>query len=138
MKLVFAIIILIHGIIHLMGFVKAFQLADINPVTQSISKPLGMLWLFTALFFVIAAVLFYLKIEWWFVLAFIAIFISQTLIIIYWKESKFGTLANIIILIPAILGLATYNFETAFFEMILLLALPRAITSPLMMLLFAV
>ena len=33
-----AIITLIHGLIHLMGFTKAFNYAEINQLTQPISK----------------------------------------------------------------------------------------------------
>lgn len=107
MKLVFAILILIHGIIHLIGFVKAFQLAVINPEGQSISKPMGMLWIFTTTLFLMTTILYLLKNEWWFFIAIPAVIISQILIIIYWKDAKFGTLANIIILIPTIIGLVT-------------------------------
>jgi len=47
-KVIFASIITIHGLIHLMGFVKAFQLAEINQLTKAIPKPIGLLWLISA------------------------------------------------------------------------------------------
>jgi hypothetical protein len=34
-----------------MGFVKGFQLAEISQLTQSISKPMGVLWLFATILF---------------------------------------------------------------------------------------
>jgi hypothetical protein len=59
MTLVFAIVLVVHGLIHAIGFAKAFGLADLPELTQPISPLLGALWLLTALlFFVAAAALF--------------------------------------------------------------------------------
>jgi hypothetical protein len=38
MKFLLPLILLIHGIIHLMGFAKAFNYAEINQLTQPIPK----------------------------------------------------------------------------------------------------
>lgn len=114
MKYIFGFLLLVHGLIHLMGFVKGFQLAEISQLTQSISKPMGVLWLFATILFLFSFFLFLFKKEWWFFLVIGAVIISQILIIIYWKEAKFATVANIIILIPAIIGFATYNFENTY------------------------
>ena len=57
-EICFAFIIIIHALIHVMGFAKAFQLADINQLTQSISKPIEILWVFAALLFMLSRVLF--------------------------------------------------------------------------------
>jgi len=111
MRLALAILILIHGLIHFMGFAKAFKLADINQLSQSISKPFGMLWLIASAMFTFAVALFLLKNNWWSILAIIALVLSQTLIILFWNDAKFGTIANILILIFAIIGMATSNFE---------------------------
>jgi hypothetical protein len=47
----------------------------------------------------------------WWVFGLIAIFISQLLIISFWKDAKFGTVANLIILIPVLIGLAHHQFQ---------------------------
>ncbi|MFD1163926.1 DUF6544 family protein [Hwangdonia seohaensis] len=112
MNFIFGGILLIHALIHLMGFAKAFQLANINQLTQSISKPIGMLWFFTALLFVLSAVLFFMKKEWWFVVALVALIISQILIILLWKDAKYGTIPNIIILIVSISAFGNYQFQS--------------------------
>jgi hypothetical protein len=39
MKTAIIVIILLHGLIHLMGFVKSFGLADISELTLPISSP---------------------------------------------------------------------------------------------------
>ena len=45
MKHLFCILILLHGLIHLMGFLKAFQITEMNQLQTPISKPMGILWL---------------------------------------------------------------------------------------------
>lgn len=97
-KAVFAIIIVMHGLIHLMGFVKAFQLAETNQLTQTIQKPVGLLWLIAALLFIAGAVIFLLKNDWWWMITATALLLSELLIIMYWQDAKYGTIANVIIL----------------------------------------
>ena len=106
MKYLFGVILLVHGLIHVMGFTKSFQLAEMNQLSQSISKPFGILWLFTFFLFLMAAVLFFLKKEEWPILAILAVVISQTLIILYWKDAKYGTIVNFIVLL---ISLSTYG-----------------------------
>jgi hypothetical protein len=103
LKIIFFIIIIVHGLIHLMGFVKAFKLAPMDQLTQPISKPVGLLWLLTALLFLAAVFLFLRRPEFWWIIAAPAIIISQVLIILSWRDAKFGTIANLIILLNIIL-----------------------------------
>ena len=39
MKIFFAIFLVIHGLIHLIGTAKAFGVADIPQLTQQIARP---------------------------------------------------------------------------------------------------
>lgn len=114
MRFVFMIFIIIHGLIHLIGFAKAFNFIEIQQWTHSISKSLGLLWMLAAILFIIVALLYGIQKDYWVVVTFIAIVVSQTLIIIYWKEAKFGTIANLIILVVAILYLVTVNFKNTY------------------------
>ncbi|GAA4941160.1 hypothetical protein GCM10023314_12660 [Algibacter agarivorans] len=111
MKWVFTIILLSHGLIHLMGFTKAFQLTEINLLTQSIPKPLGVLWAFASFLFLLIVFLFFLKIKWWFTIAFIAVIISQFLIVTYRKDAKFGTFINIVILLVSLVAYGNFQFN---------------------------
>lgn len=113
-KYIFGFVLLVHGLIHLIGFAKAFQLARIDQLSMSISKPLGLVWLLTGIFFIVTFALAILKKEWWPILAIIAIVVSQVLIIIFWKDVKFGTIANIIILMVSITGFATIQFGNSY------------------------
>ena len=81
LKYLIPIILFAHGFIHIMGFAKAFNYANVTQLTKEISKPNGMLWLLAATLFTVAAVLCLLKKKSWVYLAFIAVIISQVLII---------------------------------------------------------
>jgi len=48
MKTFFAVFLVVHGLIHLLGTAKAFDVADIPQLTQQIARPLGILWLLAA------------------------------------------------------------------------------------------
>jgi hypothetical protein len=104
MKTVFLIFILIHGVIHLLGFAKAFQLADVSQLTQPISKPAGIFWLITAALFVVSFCFLLLNNHSWWIVAGTAVLFSQSLIIQSWTDAKFGSIANVIILIPVIIS----------------------------------
>jgi len=111
-KVIFASVLIIHGLIHLMGFVKASQLVKINQLTQTIRKPIGLLWLISALLFITAAIIFLLKNDWWWMIAVPALVFSQLLIIMYWQNTKYGTIANVIILVGIIIGYGAWGFNT--------------------------
>ncbi|WP_431136844.1 DUF6920 family protein [Psychroserpens mesophilus] len=110
MRYVFAIILGIHGLIHLLGFVSAFFSTSIEKQLLSISKPVGTLWLIAFLLFIISGVQF-LTYKKWFYLAFAAIVLSQVLIIIAWKDAKYGTIINVIILLTSISAYSTHRFN---------------------------
>lgn len=119
LRIVFTLVVFIHGLIHLLGFVKEWKLAQVKQLTGetlislsgSLSKTLGILWLIACLLFIISAAKYLLRKEWWWMIAALAIVVSQILIIIYWRDAKFGTIANIIILVACILSYGTWSFE---------------------------
>ena len=108
MKALLLILISIHGLIHLAGFAKAFKLARINQLSQPISKLNGSLWLLSAILFVSAAAMFSIEKEWWWILSVSGIMISQYLIINTWHDAKYGTVANIAVLIITIIGFVAW------------------------------
>lgn len=111
LKYVFAFIVLIHGLIHFMGFVKAFGYGNISQLTKEISKPMGFLWLLTGLLFITTAILMVLNNDSWLFLGTIAVIISQVLIFAVWSDAKYGTVANIIVLVALILSWGSLRFE---------------------------
>jgi hypothetical protein len=103
-------LVIVHGLIHSMGFVKAFDLAEVSELTLDISRPVGALWLITAVLFVSVAVLFVARRERWWVLAVPTVVLSQALIIGSWQDSMFGTLPNILILAVALQDAFEWRF----------------------------
>jgi hypothetical protein len=110
MSLFLIILLVLHGLIHLMGFVKAFGLADVSALTMAISKPLGLFWLLACLLFLAAAAgVFFHKSEWW-LLGLPALFLSQALIISSWKDARFGSLANLLVVLAVVLASGRWRF----------------------------
>lgn len=114
LKYIFIFITLIHGLIHFMGFAKAYGYGNITQLTKEISKPLGLLWFSTALLFIICIALYLLKKDSWVYFALIAVILSQILIINSWQYAKFGTIANVIILLVTIIGLFQIKFKNEY------------------------
>jgi hypothetical protein len=112
MKYLFAIIVLVHGLIHLMGFAKAFRYAAIKNITGKISRPAGLLWLITAMLFILALAGFLMDKSFWTIAAIAAALLSQILIATVWKDARFGTIANILILLVAIPAFARLQFQS--------------------------
>lgn len=114
LKYLFAFLLFMHGLIHFMGFAKAFGYGDMKQVTAPISKPVGVIWMITAFLFVIAIILFLLKREYWWIVVVVAVVFSQIVIVMSWKDAKFGTIANFIILLVSFLSFTSVQFEKAF------------------------
>ncbi|HCY00554.1 MAG TPA: hypothetical protein DG754_10485 [Bacteroidales bacterium] len=111
MRIILAILIGLHGIIHLFGFLKAFGISEFNSISQPISKPLGILWLLAFVLFMATLVLRLSHHNYWWIIGFLGVLISQVLILIFWKDAKFGTILNIIILSSAAIAYSASHFE---------------------------
>lgn len=111
LRLAFFLLILIHGLIHLLGFIKAFDLASIEQLTQPISKARGLFWLTATLLMISAGILYYFKNEPWWIFALLAVLISQTLIILHWQDAKAGSFPNAALLIMCFLAFGSYRFN---------------------------
>ena len=67
-------------------------------MSEPIAKPLGLLWFSACILFIIAGIFFLLDKSIWWKLALAAVLLSQIVIFTSWKDAKFGTIANFIIL----------------------------------------
>ena len=111
MKIGFLIIVSLHGLIHLLGFIKGFGLKEVRELTLPISKPMGVAWLTATILFLTYAVLHLSNSKYAWLAGFFAVAISQVLIVLFWKDARFGTLPNILILIVAIISFGHFNFQ---------------------------
>lgn len=113
-RIIFISLLCIHGIIHLMGFAKAFGFARMEAMTKEIHKEQGVFWLLACLLFLLAAFFFGYSKSNWSVFALLAVGISQYLIISSWDDARFGTIANTLIFIATLIGFSSWNFHKQF------------------------
>lgn len=111
MRVALGIMICLHGIIHLFGFLKAYRIAEFKGINQPVSKISGLVWLLTSLLFVVTNVLFFVHADIWWAFGLGASIVSQVLIFNFWSDTKYGTIPNIIILAAALLTYVNNDFE---------------------------
>ncbi|RPH59783.1 MAG: hypothetical protein EHM89_10070, partial [Acidobacteria bacterium] len=133
MRWITAVLVAIHGLIHMMGFVKAFGYAELPQLSRPISRAMGLLW-FTAGLLVLASAA--LMVAWprrWWMLGILALVLSQATIISAWHDARAGTLANVVLLLAVAYGWFTegpLSFRTQF-ERDASAGLSRAMEAPL-------
>ena len=103
--------VLVHGLIHFLGFVKAFKLVSVEQLVKDITKPWGLLWLSAGILMVATGVMYYSKMDNWWSLGLAASILSQILIITFWQDARFGTLPNVILFLVSAVAFAHSNFN---------------------------
>ena len=107
LRILFILVLGVHGLIHFMGVTKAF--ANSGPIKIAVGKAEGIAWLASGLLFLAALTGYLLRSDWWWKLAIPAVVLSQVVIILAWQVAKFGTIANVIVLIVLIPTIAQWN-----------------------------
>ncbi|HEY1115568.1 MAG TPA: DUF6544 family protein [Chitinophagaceae bacterium] len=110
----------LHGLIHLIGFFYGLRGAPVGQFTGKTIVPLsaamvrlaGVLWGVATVLFLAALVTLLLKKDWWWMIGTGAVVLSQVLIVLYWPEAKWGTLANVIIALVLVIAWSTWRFNT--------------------------
>ncbi|RXJ45791.1 DUF6920 family protein [Gelidibacter gilvus] len=111
MRLALILLIGIHGIIHLFGFLEAFGFSELNVISEPISKTFGIASVLTFIFFASASVLLIARSNYWWICGMLGVILSQVIIINFWDDAKFGTILNLIIFISAIIAYSTFSFK---------------------------
>jgi hypothetical protein len=111
LRIVFTLMLFIHGFIHLLGFLKAYKLAQLEQLTMPISKPVGIVWLISTILFLITLFLFIFQKDVWWMAGLTAIILSQIVIIFSWNDAKYGTIPNFIILLLIVIAYGVWNFN---------------------------
>jgi hypothetical protein len=97
----------VHGLIHLMGFAKAFGYAALPQLTRPISRGWGVAWLIAAALVTASAVTFAIGARRFWLIGVIAVLVSQVVIVSAWGDAWAGTIANVILLALAVHGWLT-------------------------------
>jgi hypothetical protein len=103
----FGLLLVVHGLIHLLGFVKAFRLADLPQLTQPISPLYGVLWLSAGVLFVCTAIALAVWPRWWWITSALAVAISTIAILPSWQDAKVGAYVNAVVVIATIVRYAS-------------------------------
>lgn len=111
MRIALSIIIGIHGLIHLFGFLKAFGISEFNAISQPISRFFGILWLIAFIIFTSTLGLFLAHYRYWWVVGGLSVLLSQFLIISYWSDAKPGSILNLAILVSIFIAISTLKFQ---------------------------
>ena len=96
MRIAFSGLLILHGLIHLLGFAKAFGLAELPLLTQPISRTHGVVWLAAGLLMLASALT---PVRWLWLVGAIAVVVSSFVIFSAWHDAKLGFVANVIVLL---------------------------------------
>lgn len=111
MRILVAIFLVIHALIHVLGFLKAFKIIEINSLSLSISKTFGICWLIAVILFLITTFLLLFKSNYWWLFGMLSVVVSQIIIAFFWNEAKFGTILNLIILLACMFAYGNFSFS---------------------------
>jgi hypothetical protein len=92
-------VLAVHGLIHLMGFAKAFGYAELPQLTQPISRGVGLLWLAAAILVLGSAALSVASPRGWWMVGVVALVLSQAVIVTAWRDAWAGTAGNVVLLV---------------------------------------
>ena len=100
-----AVIMGFHGAVHLIGFAKAFHLVPPVKDDAEISRPLGVLWLVAAVAYIAAAIMLFVWPAAWWAPGLLGLVASQAAIASDWRDARYGTVVNVIIMVPLAVAL---------------------------------
>jgi hypothetical protein len=104
MRTLLVLLLGVHGAIHALGFARAFGLVGPDMLKQPVLPLTGIAWLGATALLWVAALLLALHVRGWWVPATLGVIVSQMLIVGAWHDAKYGTIANLIVLVPIVLA----------------------------------
>ena len=107
LRLIVIVVVLVHGLIHLLGAAKGLGWADVPQLKEPISTAMGTTWLAAAVLVLVVGVALVLRARWWWAVGAVAVVVSQTVILTSWSDAKTGTLANAVLLAAVVHGYAS-------------------------------
>lgn len=92
-------LLVVHGLIHLMGFAKAFGYAELPQLTQPIARAWGVAWLLAACLVAMTAALLGAGARSYWMVGALALLVSQAVIVAAWRDAWAGTGVNLVLLL---------------------------------------
>lgn len=120
MRTALTLLLLVHGAIHALGFLRwalrspvrgleGQLLRDLGPTGERIY---GVFWLVALVLFLVAAVARVNESTVWWRPAIVALVLSQTLVVLAWRDARAGTIANVVLFLPILVSAAQTRFST--------------------------
>ena len=85
-------------------------------LSQPISQGWGWMWFLASLLFLITLGTFWVDRPLWWIWASGAVLLSQILIIRQWKDARWGTFANAVVLVGCLIGWGNHRFDSRSME----------------------
>jgi len=101
------VVVVLHGLIHLLGAAKGLGWADVSQLKQPIGPAMGVAWLAAGALVLAAGVMMAGSVRRWWVVGAVAIVASQAVILTSWGDAKAGTVVNLLLLVAAVYGYAS-------------------------------
>jgi hypothetical protein len=116
MRVLLVVLLSLHGLIHLLGFAHAWKLAAVPGLSgptlpSSWDRVVGAAWLGACGLLIAAALMVIVRRESWWVLAAGGVVLSQALVFLAWHDAKAGSIVNLVLAVPIVLGAAEARFH---------------------------
>ena len=111
LRILLITLLVLHGLIHFMGLGKACNATALKALSRPVGKGGAVAWTLCALLLLSAAALVLGHCTRWWVPALAGALLSQVLIVQHWRDARFGTIANVLILVAAIIGISAGSFR---------------------------
>ncbi len=112
MKIIFAVLLALHGFAHSVGFIVFWRISELEGISYKTTilngkidikdtgiRIVGIVWLLFALVYIFNGIAVFINLSVWESLALYLSIASLLYCIIGWPDSKIGILINIVILI---------------------------------------
>lgn len=105
-RVVVLTLLVVHGLIHLIGPLGIWELAELPEMTgetiidlpPTVASTLAVVWLAALASFLVAAFGLFTRRPWWRWVALAAVLVSQAVVVVWWPDASAGTLANLLVL----------------------------------------
>lgn len=101
------LIVVLHGLIHLLGAAKGLGWAEVSQLPTPIGSGWGAVWLVAAAVTVAAGVALLARVRWWWIAGGVAAVVSQLAIVTSWADAKAGTIVNVALAVAVLYGWAS-------------------------------
>lgn len=106
MKWFILVLAVTHGALHLLGFAKGLGLAHLPQLQLPITRAASWAWLAAAVLLGSGGILALIGSRYWGMVMLAGLALSQLLIFANFRDAKFGTIPNLLLLLPALVNAA--------------------------------